>query len=245
MTSLQGLQRNGIAPRWAALIAGLAYLSNPVAYAEFYTYPKLVVAHDIGRTIGNINAHGTMFATMITCYLPNFVVCDIIMAWALYSLLAPVNRAFSMLAAWFQLVYAAMGLVAVYNLVSVLHLLRIPEYQEVFGPAQLQAQVLLHLRAFHQQFDFALVLFGVHLILTGCLVAASRYIPRILGIILAITGCGYIFNTLGPYFWASGDAGWTFVTFFGEIVFMIWLLIRGWKIREAAEVSIVQDPAIA
>ena len=143
MTFLQGLQRNGIAPRWAALIAGLAYLTNPVAYAEFYAYPKLVVAHDIGRTIANINAHGTMFAAMITCYLLNFVVCDIVMAWALYLLLVPVNRALSMLAAWFQLVYAAMGLVAVYNLVSVLHLLRIPEYQEVFGPAQLQAQVLL------------------------------------------------------------------------------------------------------
>ncbi len=245
MTSAKSSFHDGIATRWAALIAGLAYVSNPVAYAEFYAYPKLVVAHNVGATIANINAHETMFAGMIACYLVNFIFCDIVMAWALYSLLAPVNRALSMLAAWFQLVYAAMGLVAVYNLVSVLHLLRIPEYQEVFGPTQLQAQVLLHLRAFHQQFDFALVLFGVHLILTGGLVAASRYIPKILGIILAITGCGYILNTLGPYFWPSGDFSWTFMTFFGEIVFMIWLLLRGWKIREAADVPLVQEPAIA
>lgn len=245
MTSTKSSFNDGIATRWAALIAGLAYLSNPIAYAEFYAYPKLVVAHDVGATIANINTHGMMFAGMITCYLLNFVICDVVMAWALYSLLAPVNRALSMLAAWFQLVYAAMGLVAVYNLVSVLHLLRIPEYQELFGLVQLQAQVLLHLRAFHQQFDFALVLFGLHLILTGCLVATSRYIPRILGIILAITGCGYILNTLGPYFWPSGDFGWTFVTFFGEMMFMIWLLIRGWKLREAVNNAIVQKPATA
>ena len=128
MTSLQGLQSNGIAPRWAALIAGFAYLSNPVAYAEFYAYPKLVVAHDIAQTIANINAHGTMFAAMITCYLLNFIVCDIVMAWALYSLLLPVNRALSLLAAWFQLVYAAMGLVAVFNLVCVQNLLHSPDY---------------------------------------------------------------------------------------------------------------------
>ena len=52
-------------------------------------------------------------------------------------------------------------------------------------------------------------------------------------------------NTLGPYFWPSGDFGWTFVTFFGEIVFMIWLLVRGWKIREAADVSVVKESAVA
>ncbi len=233
-----------MAPRWAALVAGLSYISNPVAYAELYAYPKLVVAHDIGATVANINAHGTMFAGMIACYLVNFIVCDIVMAWALYSLLAPVSRALSMLAAWFQLVYAAMGLVAVYNLVSVLHLLRIPEYREIFGPAQLQAQTLLHLRAFHQQFDFALVLFGLHLVLVGCLIAASRYIPKILGVILIITGCGYILNTLGPYFSPTGDFGWTFVTFFGEIVFMLWLLIRGWKIQEVPGIPAAQEPAV-
>lgn len=107
MTTANDSFGNGMAPRWAALIAGLAYLSNPVAYAEFYAYPKLVVAHDTGATIANINNHGTMFAGMVTCYLLNFIICDVVMAWAVYLLLAPVNRALSTLAAWFQLVYAS------------------------------------------------------------------------------------------------------------------------------------------
>ena len=237
MNLVQPATATGLAPRWAALIAGCAYVLNPVAYAEFYAYPKLVVAHNIGLTIANINAHGTMFVAMILCYLVNFIVCDIVMAWALYSLLAPVNKAVSLLAAWFQLVFAAMGLVAVYNLISVQNLLHTSEYAAAFGPAQLQAQVLLHLRSFHNDFDFALVLFGIHLILVGLLIAASRYVPKILGFILVLNGLGYMINTLGPYVQPSWDFGWTFVSLFGEIVFMLWLLLRGWRIQDAAYVA--------
>jgi Domain of unknown function (DUF4386) len=233
MTSVPASSSNGLAPRWAALIAGCAYLLNPVAYAEFYAYPKLVVTHNIGLTIANINEHRAMFAVMILCYLVNFIVCDIVMAWALYSLLAPVHKAVSMLAAWFQLVFAAMGLVAVYNLICVQDLLHSREYGEVFGPTQLQAQVLLHLRSFHSDFDFALVLFGIHLILVGLLIAASRYIPTFLGIVLVVNGLGYIINTVGSYLRPEGDFSWTFVTLFGEIVFLAWLLIRGWRIPES------------
>jgi apolipoprotein N-acyltransferase len=59
----------------------------------------------------------------------------------------------------------------------------------------------------------------------------SATVPWILGILLAINGLGWMLNSLGPYVLPKANLGFTFVTFFGELFFMLWLLIRGWKIR--------------
>ena len=59
----------GIPLRRAALIAGLGYLLNPVPYAEFVLYPKLVIPGNIEQTAGNIALHGAAFVAMASCYL--------------------------------------------------------------------------------------------------------------------------------------------------------------------------------
>jgi uncharacterized protein DUF4386 len=107
--------------RQAALVAGFAYLLNPVSFAEFSLYPKLVIPDDLQLTVQNIVTHRGLFLAAIFCYLINFI-GDVVIAWALYVLLAPVNRAVSLLTAWFQLIYTAMALVGVLNLVTVFRL---------------------------------------------------------------------------------------------------------------------------
>src|SRR4051812_46081031 len=90
----------GLTLRQAALIAGFGYLSMPVAFAEFYVYPTLVIPDNIEQTVQNIGPHGGLFAAAIVCYLITFI-SDVVIAWALYFLLVPVNRPVSLLAAWF------------------------------------------------------------------------------------------------------------------------------------------------
>ena len=80
----------GITLRQAALIAGFGYLLSPVSYAEFTIMPKLVIAGNIEQTVQNITAHRGMFLAAIFCYLITFLE-DVVIAWALYYLLAPVN----------------------------------------------------------------------------------------------------------------------------------------------------------
>jgi len=87
--------------RQAALIAGFAYLLNPVTHAE-YVYPKLVTTGNAEQTVQNISTHGGLFLAALFCYLVSFI-GDVVIAWALYVLLAPVNRSLSLLTAWFQL----------------------------------------------------------------------------------------------------------------------------------------------
>ncbi len=223
----------GVTLRQAALIAGFAYLLNPVSYAEFTLYPKLVIPGNIEQTVQNISAHEGMFVAVILCYLINFIE-DIVMAWALYILLAPVNKALSLLAALFQLVYAAVTISGTLHLAAVYRMLTTPEYLNAFGPRPLHAQALLFLHAFRYDYSLALLLFGIHLCLIGYLIFRSKYIPWILGIVLAIDGLGWIVNSLQPYLYPNADLHFVFVTFFGELIFMLWLLIAGWRIRDPA-----------
>jgi hypothetical protein len=37
---------------------------------------------------------------------------------------------------------------------------------------------------------------------------------------------------LGPYVLPNANLDFTFITAFGEVFFMLWLWIRGWKVHE-------------
>jgi Domain of unknown function (DUF4386) len=59
---------------------------------------------------------------------PDHGVCgDILVAWALYVLLAPTNRSAALLAAWFRLMYTAIFIVAFLKLATVFRLLNTPD----------------------------------------------------------------------------------------------------------------------
>jgi hypothetical protein len=232
---------DGITLRQAAVIASLGYLLNGTfPYADFSIYPKLMVASNADQTAQNISAHLGLLGVAIVCYVLNFI-GDIIVGWALYHLLAPVNRALSLLAAWFQLVYAAVALCGIFCLLNVYHLLATPYYLDIFGSGPLHAQIWLQLHSFHYEWSMSLVLFGIHLVLLGYLVFRSGYIPWILGIVLIIAGVGYLFASLGPYLIPNANLHFTLITSVGELPFALWLLIRGWKVREPTAISGV-DP---
>jgi len=226
-------QDQGISLRQAALVAGFGLLVMifTAPFAEFYVFSKLVTPGDIEATVQNIRANGGLLLAGIFAYLIVFIF-DVIVAWALYVLLIPVNRSLSLLAAWFRLMYTAIALFGMLKLVTVYRLLHTPDYAAIFQPDQLHTQVRFLLKAFRYEWGIGLILFGVHLVLLGYLVFRSGYIPRILGILLVIAGLGWVVHELGPYLLPGADLGFLFITFTLEVVFMFWLLIRGWKIPE-------------
>ncbi|MDH3646016.1 MAG: DUF4386 domain-containing protein [Gammaproteobacteria bacterium] len=223
----------GISLRQAALVAGLGLLIMTIAapFAEFFVYKKIVVPGDIVQTTQNIAANHGLVLAAIFAYLAVFI-CDLIVAWALYFLLVPVNRALSLLTAWFRLVYTAIGFVALLKLVTVFRISNTADYVAVFGSDQLHAHVKLLLNSFRYEWNIGLILFAIHLGLLGYLVYRSGYIPRILGILLTIAGLGWLIYVLSPYLYPNADVGFIMITFVGEIIFMLWLLARGWKIQE-------------
>jgi hypothetical protein len=222
----------GLTLRWAAIIAGVAYLLMPVTIAEFYINPKLMVSGNIEQTAQNIVAHGRLFAAAILCYLITLIL-DVIIAWALYVLLVPVNRAVSLLTAWFRLVYTVIALFSLLNLITVYRLLHTPIYLTAFGSSPLHAQVLLLLNSYRYDWSFSLIIFGIHLGLLGYLIFRSGYIPKVIGILLVLDGLVWIVNPLQPYLYPNASLGFLFPISFVELTLPLWLVIRGWKIPEA------------
>lgn len=76
----------------------------------------------------------------------------------------------------------------------------------------------------------SLVFFGVYCLLIGCLVFKSTFLPRTLGVLMALGGLGWLTfvssslsKDLFPYNLAPG--------IFGEGVLTVWLLVRGVNIE--------------
>jgi Domain of unknown function (DUF4386) len=110
---------DGLNLRQAALLAGFGYvLTLPVSFVEFSINPRLIIRGQFEQTVTNIGFHHNLFLVAIFGYLVNFV-GDIITALGPYILLARVNRAESLLTAWFRLIYTAVALSGMFNLVTV------------------------------------------------------------------------------------------------------------------------------
>ncbi len=97
----------------------------------------------------------------------------------------------------------------------------------------LQAQVDLLLRSFRYDYAFGIgVLFSIHLIIVGALIVRSRYMPWWLGALLVVDGAGWIVTNVFPYFYSNASFGVIGITALGELVFMLWLLIKGWTLPD-------------
>jgi nitrate/nitrite transporter NarK len=86
----------------------------------------------------------------------------------------------------------------------------------------------------------SLLFFGVCCILFGHLIQRSGYLPRIIGILLAIAGFGYVgfsvAQMLSPAFAARALFPWVFpMAFVAELALCLWLMFKGVDIARWAE----------
>ena len=227
-------KRNGdISPGNAAIIAGIGLLLMTIFYlmADIFIFQKLIVTGDALTTANNIKASETLFRIGI-CFILIVLICDVVVAWALYIFLKQVNESLSLLMAWFRLVYAAMLGIALLNLVIVLLLLSGTNYLAIFETDQLNSQVLLFLNAFYDVWAIGLIIFGFHLTILGYLVFKSEYIPRYLGVLLMVAGLSYFIDVFGNLLFPNLNLAISMIFGWGELIFMFWLLIKGAKIHE-------------
>lgn len=222
-----------ISQRKAAMIAGLGLLVMTILaiFANFLVFQKLIVPGDAATTANNIIASQGLFRIGICSFLI-VAILDVVVAWALYVLLEPVNKSLALLTAWFRVVYAAIFATALNNLFGVLYLLTNADYLRVFETGQLHAQVMLSLNAFNDGWNIGLAIFGLHLVVLGYLVFRSGYMPGFLGILLIVAGLGYLIDSLGKILIPDYNITIAMFTFIGELLFMFWLLWKGAKIFE-------------
>ena len=202
----------GIALFLVALLGGFGYLA---------IVDRLVVTDGAVQTAANIARSETLFRLAIASLLV-VAVLDVVVAWALFRVFAPVSSGLSMLAATFRVAYAGIFVVAIAQLAGVLRLL--PEADE------LSAQILSSVHAFEDIYSAGLILFGVHLALLAVLVCRAAYAPTFLGVLLVVAGLGYVADGFGVVLFAGYAVEVTAFTFVGEVVLIFWLLLRGRRI---------------
>ncbi|MBO1625755.1 DUF4386 domain-containing protein [Bacillus arachidis] len=226
--------------RKSALVAGISLII--MALAAFFSYGfahgSLVVQGDASATFNNIKSSNMLFKAEIFGWVI-ILITDIVIAWAFYMFLKPINKNLSLLGAWFRLIYATILGIAILNLIFVLLLSKSTDYLSLFKMDQLQAHMMLFLEAFESIWSIGLIIFGGHLMIVGYLVFKSDRIPKIISALLLLASIGYIvinlFNTtLSQYDAVISNLKIIFNVpmIVGELGFGIWLLFRGGKVHK-------------
>ena len=213
---INGLAEANRSIRKASTTAGVGLLamSGLSALGYLVAVKGLVVPGNTPRTARNVASHEGLFRFgILSLYL--VAALDVVVAWALYRVFKPVSNVVSRLAAWLRIAYAAVFVVAISQLV---------------GALRLHAQALQHINTFTNIWDAGLVLFGLNLLVLACLAYRSGYVPKLLGVLLAIAGLGYVFDTVVRVLVQGATSDVSAITGMGEFVFALWLVIRGRRI---------------
>ena len=141
-----------------------------------------------------------------------------------------------MVAAFISLVGCAMGAVSCgLNLVPVA-LRNGSSYSEVFLPVQVHALALLFVKAGGLAYATGMILFGFYCVLIGYLTFRSTFLPRIVGLLFALAGLGWL-TFLSPSL-GSRLSPVTMVTgLIGEGSLGVWLLIKGVYLQRWREMA--------
>ena len=215
-----------------ARIAGVLFLVSLVAggFGEAYVPSKLIVSADAATTVANLRNFDFLYRLSFAAFLIESM-CDIALALILYALLRPVSKYLSLLAAFFGLGGIAIGAATSLVRLAPLVLLRSDQYLSTFTPNQLQTMALAALRLYEQAFLIAMVFFGLQCVLVGCLIVRSTFLPRILGVLLALGGLSYVIsslaNFLAPAFGARLAPFIVPAAILGEGSLTLWLLLMG------------------
>jgi Domain of unknown function (DUF4386) len=224
--------------RRAAIVAGLGLLvMSALGLASFLTFERLVVDGDATSTARNIVEHELRFRMLIGGFLIAAVL-DVVVAWALYEFLRPLNRRVALLAAWLRVAYAAVFAAALSNLFVAARLLTDADSLRAFGARQLRAQAMTSVSEFEGAWDLALAVFGLHLLVVGYLALTSRHVPRLVGVLVMVAGLGYLVDSFGVLLWTSYDANVAGFTFAGEVLLMGWLLLLGCSPSRSMELAL-------
>jgi hypothetical protein len=215
-----------MSPKPRARITGVVYLLSFVfALGTLFTpgTPKDIVAHE------------PLFRLEFAVGLI-WIALYIAVTALLYSLFRPVDRRLALLAAFFSLVACTIQTFAsVFELVPLV--VGGSQFLSAFRVDQLQALSQMFLDLNVQANYIAVVLFGLFDILIGYLIFRSTFMPRVLGVLMAIAGLLwliFLYPPLATRMLVAIEAP----GFVAELALMLWLLIRGVNVQRWREQAV-------
>ena len=233
-------------PRQLARIAGALYLINIVggAFAIGFVPAMVVVSGDAAATANNIQAHELLYRLGLAAHVV-VTVTNVPLAVIFYDLFKVVNRRLALLNAGFILVATAIEAGGLLIESAPLFLLGGGPYASALPAAELQALAYLSSDLAGIGYSLHTVFFGLDIICFAYLVLRSTFVPRAIGVLLAIDGLAYLVYSFA-HFVAPGFAAqlvpWIQLpALIGEGSLCLWLLVVGvdaerWQERASAAI---------
>jgi hypothetical protein len=200
-------------------------------FAMGYVPDKLIVHGNAAATANNIAASETLFRLGIAGELLGQA-AFIFVALALYDLLKEVNRRHASLMVMLIVVSIPIAFLNELNSFAALVLVRGSDFLAIFDKPQRDALAVLFLNLHSRGFVVAEIFWGLWLFPLALLVYKSRFLPRFLGVWLALAGFGWLILSLTSVLlpqYQDKVYAYSQPAIVGEIAFMLWLLIRGAK----------------
>jgi hypothetical protein len=206
-------------PATASLVSGLGLLLMVVLMTAGYFggVMPLITPGDAGKTAQDISQSGAIYLAGVVCIFL-VILLDVLVSAAWYALFKGVNRPLSAAAAWMRVTFAGLFAVAAGQLASAYTLLDDPE------------QAMNAIESFRTIWLTSLGLFGLYLVLIGYLELRSTFVPKVFGVLLVISGAGYVLDAFGVAFVAGFTPVYGLFAIIGETSFIFWLLIKGRKL---------------
>jgi hypothetical protein len=220
-----------LAQRYVRL-GGLMYLAiiGLGLFGELFVRGALVIPGDAAATAARIAAAPLQWRSGIAGDLL-MQLLDLPVMLVLYLLLRPVNERLALLATWINLIQTAVLALNKLTLLLPLLLQHDGGPAAVFSTAQLDAWAYLSIRLHGYGFGIGLIFFGVACLIRGYLIVRSAYLPKFLGVLIALAGLCYLVNSfallLAPPLAAALFPLILAPAFVGELALSLWLLIKG------------------
>src|SRR5215467_13955537 len=190
-------------PKAKARLAGVfeALEGFTSSWGQVTVLGRLMVVGNAAATAANILQHETLFRWGFTSSL---LAVAFHLGWGFlfYQLFRPVNRSVSFCAVLVILIVCALQAVTALLYLAPLLVLTAGSSLSALTEQQLQALAYAFLKLNGLAMDTNLVFFGLWCVLTGYLIFKSTFLPRILGVLLAIDGLGwmmFMWPPLGHY----------------------------------------------
>lgn len=221
------------AQQTAAKIIGIIYPIQMATgiFGEVFVRGQLIARGDPAKTAENIIASEQLFRLSIAGDLITYILV-MVLTWAFYVLLRPVNRHLALLGAFFRLSELAVLCIATVNSLVVLRLLSGAAYLKSFDPDQLYSLVML---AYHTQglgMSVGFILLGLGSSIFAYLLLRSGYVPKGLALLGVFSSLLLALGSLAIIvFPALGVIGMSYMMPMGlyEVGLGFWLLIKGIK----------------
>ena len=233
-------------PKLLARVAGALYLVifAIAPFAFFIAKESLIEDGDAAATAANIAESETLFRLGMAAEAIIFLI-EIVLAVVIYVLLVPVSRTLSLAAAFARLGEAIVQGVNLITSALVLTIVGGAGYLAAFEQDQLDALTLMFLEANEFMVLVWGLFFALHLVLVGWLVFRAGFLPRILGVLLALASVGYFAESFGNILTSSSGVTDPLAVLVvvlavpGELAFAGWLLVKGvdedaWHARAAS-----------